>query len=653
MICKKCSAEYDDTLSKCPECEEENLNHISDGFQKGDMYIQDVQEPEPQEEEAPVRVYETPEYNSQEAVAAAEKEDGGNKKTDAEADKPLRKPEIAKLRRVNRTKEQIVAENKAMVLVALVLCLVGVFTAFFTVMSIRTDAFEKQAEAQKAVALSRLSAEEEAQLEKEIALYFSALTADFDSSVCDGEAFLARINPADKGNIYSLTVNADEPLQTVADPAMRFENENGEYSYYKIEASKVEKLLERFSLSVYGNVNCENYYYHDGFYYFNTVALKNTPVVSADITKTKKVLDGSFYAEAYFYLTNGTETVKSDTVYLNIEKNNSASVGAPVFKIIKADNEALFTDSGNPAKNNALTGYKIEKKIIEGKTNDGKLYCRYIMEYPVFSGDTVGEKAINTFFEGTVSAYELRTSNAQKDYESFISQGGNAQELPFTETVITRVTYSDDDKISFVEKIASYSPEIPEKEEETTTSDESYGYYEELQRQPSVPEVPEQEPVKLFTRTVEGYTFDRKTGDFMVKDDIAGKNYMGISEVLYRIYNSYDYTGILPEKVTEGATDANGNVVQNGTAQTTTEPATEEYYDDPYGYDYGYNDYGYGEEDERDNDGVPEDEYGLGTAIYESACCYTEGGFTFYYVEEDGYVTEVTLPWDVLERFAE
>lgn len=652
MICKKCSAEYDDTLSKCPECEEENLKPASDGFQKGDMYIQDVQDTELPEEELPVKVYETPEYNPTEAAEEENNTENEKKKSSAAEALP-QASERRKLRKVSKTKQEIIAENKAMVLLVFILCLVGAATAFLTAMNIKTDAFEKEINAQKAVALSKLSAEEEAQLEKEIALYFSALTADFDSSVCDGEAFLERINPADKGNIYSLTVNADEPLQTVADPAMRFENENGEYSYYKIESSKVEKLLERFSLSVYGNVNCENYYYHDGFYYFNSVASKNTPVVSADITKSKKVLDGSFYAEGYFYLTNGAETVRSDAVYMNVEKNNSASVGAPVFKIIKADNEALFTDAGNPAKNNASMGYKIEKKIIEGKTNDGKLYCRYIMEYPVFSGDTVGEKAINTFFEGTVSAYELRASNAQKDYESFVGQGGNAQELPFTETVITRVTYSDDDKISFVEKIASYSPEIPEKEEETTTSEESYGYYEEPQRQPSVPEVPEQEPVELFTRTVEGYTFDIKTGDFMVKDDIAGKNYMGISEVLYRIYNSYDYTGILPEKVTEGITDANGNVVQNGTAQTTTEPATEEYYDDPYGYDYGYNDYGYGEEDERDNDGVPEDEYGLGTAIYESACCYTEGGFTFYYVEEDGYVTEVTLPWDVLERFAE
>lgn len=652
MICKKCSAEYDDTLSKCPECEEENLNHISDGFQKGEMYIQDVQEIEPQEEEEPVKVYETPEYNSQEAFE--KEENGENKKTDASvANKLPRDPKSVKLRKVNRTKQQVAAENKAMVLVAFILCFVGIFTAFLTAMSIRTDAFEKEADAQKAVALSKLSAEEEAQLEKELAGYFSALTADFDSAVCDAEAFLARINPADKGNIYSLVVSADEPLQATADPAMRFENENGEYSYYKIEASKIEKLLERFGLSVYGNVNCENYYYHDGFYYFNTVALKNTPVVSADITKTKKVLDGSFYAEGYFYLSNGTETVRSDTLYLNVEKNSSATVGAPVFKIIKADNEALFTDSGNPTKKSGVTGYKIEKKVIEGKTNDGKLYCRYVMEYPVFGGDTIGEKAINTFFEGTVSAYELRASNAQKDYESFVSQGGNAQELPFTETIITRVTYSDDDKISFVEKIASYSPEIPEKEEETTTSEESYGYYEEPQREPSVPEMPEQEPVKLFTRTVEGYTFDRKTGDFMVKDDIVGKNYMVVSEVLYRIYNSYDYTGVLPEKAIEGTTDENGNFVQNGTNQTTTEPVTEEYYDDRYGYDYGYgyDDYGYGEED--DNDGVPEDEYGLGTAVYESACCYTEGGFTFYYVEEDGYVTEITLPWDVLERFAE
>lgn len=636
MICKNCLTEYDDSCLFCPECGQPKEN-IPDGFQREDRVVHVVYEEDDLAEE---EGYAVPSYDGEEETeASAEKDESkGEQQEVGEADEaPVEEEKSEKAKKVKPSKN----ETKAMLLMVAILLIVGAFTVVLTMLNVKGDAFEVQTNPQKTVALSKLSAEEEATLERELAAYFSALKQEFNSDSCTSEEFLSRVNPGDKGNFYSILVNSNEPLQTVADPAMRFEDEYGEYSYYKIEEGKLIKLLARFGLTMYGDVNCENYYYHDGFYYFNAAAPANTPIVSMDITKSKKVFDGSFYAEGHFYFNNGTDTIKSDTCYLVASKNPNSIGDGYTFIINKADNEPLFTDGGSPTAAFGVSGYKMQEKIIEGKASNGTVYCRYTLRYPVFSGTSAGEKSINAFFNGTLETYELKASSAAEDYNSFVSSGGNVAELPFTETVVTSVTYADDEKISFTERIASYSPKIPEPEEESTTSEDDEDYEDDYRDDYSnasagIEQV--QEPVELFTRTVEAYTFDKATGEFIEKDDILGENYMLISEILYRIYNGYEYDTVLAENVTQPVTDEFGNLMP-------TEPTTTE---DDYYNDYSDEEYGYGD---KENDGrVPEDEDGFGTVIYESASCFTKNGFTFYYVEYDGYVTEVTLPFSVIEQ---
>ena len=118
------------------------------------------------------------------------------------------------------------------------------------------------------------------------------------------------------------------------------------------------------------------------------------------------------------------------------------------------------------------------------------------------------------------------------------------------------------------------------------------------------------------------------TGSFVSKDVLAGKDYLTVSEILYRIYNGYDCESLIPEEQAEEVTDEYGEVVE-GDEDYEEE---EEYYSD---------------------DEIPVDEDGFGTVIYESACAFTEEGLTFYYVNEYGFVEEVTIPFAVVERLAQ
>lgn len=641
MICKKCSADYSDELAFCPECASKNENENSQGRIDKGMYVLDVSEEDSADSGIPQVEYEAPVYDEAQRLKDAAKESGEIVK---------RRERIVKEKRktlIRNKKGKIEKESrKATAMIAILLCAVGLISIMFTVFKVKTDIFEQKAQTQKAVALSNLSAEEESLLEKELALYYSVIKMNYSKDTCDAEKLISQMNPGDTGNIYTVVNSSKNQLQTTADPAKRFADEYGEYSYYKIEKSKVDNVLDRFGISCEGDVNSKNCYYYDGFYYFGNQGMKKTPTVGADISKSKKVLDGSYYVECYFYVTDGSNTVKSDTYYVVAKKNETADADGYNFVINEINSQPIFNASGNPTYVSGASGYKIARKVIEGRTNNGTVYSRYVIEYPVFEGSSVGEASINEFFAGTVTAYELRASSAQKDYAAFVSQGGNAKELPFTETVIARVTCADDEKISIEEKITSYSPEIPVKEEATEAND-YYGYGS------SESSESEQKAVELPARSVEAYTFDRATGEFIEKDSFIGKNYMVISEILYRIYNSYEYEDIIPdpsvyEPVTESTT-AEGNEGQPGEDDYNGESDYDGYndYDD---YDGGRGDYrGYGEEGYGD-DVIPEDTYGFGTVIYESACCFTAEGFTFFYVEDEGYITEVTLPSDIVEK---
>lgn len=539
MICKKCSAEYDSKDGICSEC----------GFENTEAFVSS-------EKNAEVR----------------------NKKA-----VPVKKARLKPAKKsgtVFARQTQVKTQKRATAAIAVIMCLVAVLTAGLTAVNILTDVFDEDESTEKVVAGVGLTSQQEKDLEDAVAKVFSVAKNEFDRQTSDAEALIARIRPSDKGDTCLRLNDTAAVLQTEPDPAERFADEDGEYAYYRLEESKVDKLLDLFGEKSYRGENGESFYYCDGYYYFSADEVKETPVVSFEVTKSRRVLDGSYYAEGYFYLEKGRETVKTDAYHLVIELNEGAADGESLYRIRKISTEPIFGSDGKLV--GSETTYEIKTEVIEGYTDDGLLFGRYVIEYPVIIGESEGCNNVNEFFRNAVSVYELKAQSAQQLFEDFRQNGGDEEALPVAENITFKVAFEDENNISFVTRIASMSAEAEDDKEEGAKE-------------------------ALYKTAVEAYTVDKASGNFVSKDSILGKNYLLVSELLYRIYNGYDYENLLP--------DAS---------------------DDEYYYDE-----------------TPDDTDELGITLYEGAWSLTEKGVAFYYVTEEGYVKEVTIPYAVVSKIKE
>lgn len=519
------------------------------------------------------------------------------------------------------------AEKKSLIFISFVLAFIFASAVFLTLISVKTDAFENKQEPTQAVSLvTGLTDSECALLEQHFQKGFTFYKAGFDRDTFTSKQLISLINLNDSGNFF-YTVSGLQPVKgEEADPFDRFYNEDEQqYNYYVIKEADLDKVIESFSLNPLHAENAENYYYFDGYYYFKFTDKKSTtPIVKADITNSKKVSDGSYYVECKFSA-DGTDATKM--LYFITQKTVDEATGAVSFTVNKSSAKPLFNSTGKAAENNVTAKYKMKTETIECYTSDRTLMRKYVVEYPVFSGDSSGEVNANRFYEDMLAVYRLNASSAQKDYEDFIAKGGAKEDLPYTQTITSEVTFDDENRLSFVQYITSYSPVLPEVQEETTgEAQDDYYYYNEEETQAE----PEQtETVKLPEVKAEAYTFDKTTGEYVSKDDILGKNYLVISEILYRIYNGYDYSNVASE------------IEENSTGE-------EDYYEDDYYYGYDY----YSEEDYYDDSqesDIPTDKDGLGVSIYESAWALTKGGVTFYYVSGTD-IRPVTIPTEEAQK---
>ena len=407
MICKNCSAEYDDGLEACPYCtseenetvtqqvseaegapeekdgapeevteEEENIPQEptedspeaeTDGEESTDGE-EDFSEETTEEAEESEEAAEENEEASQENTEASSEENSGEAAAEeaAEAETaseeasevngeqreerkpaPARRPAPSTKKPPVRRARNVVtkAEKKAIATIKILTCIVGVLVIVFSVLNITTDIFENGDSSEKMVASVGFAPQQEKELEVLLADCFSAAKQEYSCDTTDAESFLERIKPGDKGNVYSKINKATEKLQTEPDPAQRFADEEGNYSYYKLHERKVDKVLSLFGLDSHRGENTENYYYCDGYYYFANEKVGNTPSVKAKITKSRRVLDGSYYAECYFYVENGEEVKKTDICNFVIEMTAAAN-GETVYKIRKINAKPIFGSDG-------------------------------------------------------------------------------------------------------------------------------------------------------------------------------------------------------------------------------------------------------------------------------------------------------------------
>ncbi|MBR6567874.1 MAG: hypothetical protein IKK60_04390 [Clostridia bacterium] len=586
MICKNCANIFSDDLTVCPECDtpviagavkkekdfEEIVSLALGDFEDISSYSEEKELfPEKEAEEdfkPPVYISEAP--VQEKAAPSAEKNSLGE-----EQHTPLLQRERKKMKKMSR-KEQGAFNfiiSAMVVLFTAMAALVGV--------SLGTDVFEKDEDSVMAVALSGFSASETAELEDYLSKISVIAYSGFDREqdvIVDVMDFL---RPYDMGGIYSRFYGMPELTVNKADPNGRFSNENGDYSFYALEGEKVDKILATFGFDINHNVNEKNFYFYDGKYYFaNTPDYTFSPYVMADVSSSKRIQDGSYYVECSFF--DGSSE-KADGSYLKsyiiLDKNTDAKEGELPWRLSRISHEAVFDATGFMIKDesgkNELS-YTIEHKTVQAIAKDGTVYAEYNVEYPLFKGKTEGEKEVNRLYAELINNYTLQSEDAEKNYKRFIKRGGNKSELPFVTHAVARVTYNRNGYISIVEGLSQYKPQTNRAEAE-------------------------EDFVILPERTVEGYIIDVETGSFLSSKEIVKAEYHLVYDVIYRIYEGYDYESLLK------------------------------------GEDVSI--------------GIPEDTDGIGKTFYESASALSENGFIFCSVHPKGYTETVIIPYSTKNFF--
>ena len=511
-----------------------------------------------------------------------------DKKIVKKAETPPVKKAVQSKKKVAKSKETKQEKNASNFIVCLV-CVLGAVLIALCAIGFTTDVFKKD-DGVKAVALLGLTSEEEKSLEAHLAAVSSLAEKGFDSSKTTAEEFLSNIYPGDENGMFKKLGKSAVLVTDEADPALRFGVEDSyegekQYSYYKAEKWQVDSILEAFGINVNDTLNTERAYYYDGYYYFSSQPDESSAqsTLGFEITESKRIQDGGYYAECT--VLNSIDT-KVTTVYVIAEKvigeNEERS-----WKITRIQSEPIFDSLGImiDASGSEQYGYEMKTLTFDALTDDEELFCKYTFEYPVFKGDSNGEKAANALYDSIISSYKAQSENAQKDYEKFKKDGYDESCLPLQVHFSAEVSYN---KGNYIGVINDLSKTVAEK----TKSDENEDSDEE-----------EQQGAVLAQKTVEGYTFDAITGEYVTKDSIIGKEYVKISELLYRIHSGFDYSAVMSGE-----------------------------------YEF---------------DSVPEDTDEVGKHFYDGASTLCEDGYVFFAVSDEGYAERVVIPYTVQGVFTQ
>ena len=587
MICKNCANIFSDDLTVCPECDtpvnggaenkEKDINEIVSlamgEFEDISSYSDD-QLSALEEELAPLG------YKSEEQAETQAAEPQKE-----EPSQPV-KPQLPERRERQRMKKMSKKEKGAFNFIISLMTVVFVAMGALVGVGLGTDVFEKDEDSVMAMALSGFSSAETAELEDYLSRISVIAYSGFDREqdvIVDVMEFL---RPYDAGGIYSRFHGAPELTVNEPDPNGRFANENGDYSFYALESEKVDSILKTFGFDVNHNVNEKDFYFYDGKYYFaNASDYAFSPSVVADVSSSKRIQDGSYYVECSFYDEGSAEADGSYLkTYIILDKDTQSGEGELPWRLSRISHEAVFDATGFMIKDesgkNELS-YTIEHQTVQAVTEDGTVYAEYNLEYPLFKGNTEGEKAVNRMFTELVNSYTLQTESADKDYKRFIKRGGDEADLPYVTHAVARVTYNRNGYISIVEGLSQFEPQTEKTAADTAEEQEQF--------------------ITLPERTVEGYIIDVETGSFLSSKEIVDAQYHLVYEVIYRIYEGFDYESLLK------------------------------------GEDAAI--------------GIPEDTDETGKKFYESACALSENGFIFCSVHPKGYTETVIIPYSTKNFF--
>ena len=410
--------------------------------------------------------------------------------------------------------KQLQKEKKAGNCVVALSCLMAIITVVTAVIGSVTDIFK--AEDVKAVAVLILPQEDKEELERHLTKLWPLADTGFDTETMSGTELFGYIRPYSDNGLYSSFGYTSTAVTDEADPAERFKDENGNYSYYKIPCSDIDRILSHFGLEENHTINSSEAYYYDSYYYFMGAGVSDQKTDGkVTILDSKRIQDGRYYVTAEF----GKKEVYVTASMIAGQQGNEWNIHSmsltPVF-----DSLGLMIKTEKDAASN----YEIRQSVIEGKAKDGTVFRKYIVKYPYFFGDTQGEIQANSFYSSVITYYQQQSQQIQSEYNKFKKKGGKTDSLPLEIHYTAQVSFSDESNLCLINEIA-----------------ESVAMYS----------ADDEAEVKLPVRTVECNTFDMETGVYISKDNIIGKDYITAEKLLYRLYYGYDYEALLDPAATD------------------------------------------------------------------------------------------------------
>lgn len=480
-------------------------------------------------------------------------------------------PKETKAKRVKKkapavSQKQIKSEKQAKRIIVALSCLMALVTAVTAALGAATDIFRDTDV--KAVAVLILPQEDKEELERHLAKIRSLAETGFDTEKMSGEELFGFIKPYSEDGLYTSFGYTAEKTSDVPDPAERFYNEDGTYAYYKIPSQEIDGILSHFGLETNHALNSKQAYYYDGFYYFGDEESEvQTVKGEVSVLDSKRIQDGRYYVTCRF----GEKEVYVIASMIPADEGNR-------WKIHSMSLEPVFDSLGIMIKNEDETAgkYEMRQLILEGKAQDGTVYKKYVLKYPYFFGESQGEIQANSFYSSLMTFYRQQSEQVQKDYKRFIKKGGKAESLPLELHYTATVSFFDESSLCLINEITE-SAEIYESDTQTQENE-----------------------IRLGVKTVECNTFDVQTGLYVAKDALVGKDYITLSEILYRIHGGYDYDSLLDETVS--------------------------------------------------SEDVPDDIRNIGEKIYESAAAKCKDGYIFCYVNEQGLREDVVVPFETVEE---
>lgn len=477
--------------------------------------------------------------------------------------------------------------KKAMTAIVAMMMILVVFIGSLTAVAINTTWFVASEEIVRSISFISVKDEEIEEIETFLNQIATILVLDtYESTDMSASEVLDLVAPYSDYGLYALFFGSAELVYDNNDPAGRFAQEGD--AYYCIAQEEIDEILAVLGVSSISMAINEDYYLYDGYYYFaqHVDDIEHNEYLLT-LSSVKNTSDDCYYVELKINDLTDLVTYKR---YILIESEEIDE--EQNYTLALVSDVDLFNSFGEMrvSETDDSELYSINREVIELETSDGVLIYEYIIDYPVFTGDSNTVLMINQIYSDLISAYKLSTEEVDNEYAIYQNAEIDEDTFPMRVYIDITVELYDDDYLVLLQQVIEENSLIQDQED-----------------------VLEDVIIPIYDNSISSYNFKIDTSTDMKLSEILGDdNDEEFCEILYRIYSGYDYSTVL----------------------------TGEYLLSPSYYYYGWED---------DYDSTPDDTLGIGDDIYDSCFTLTDDGIVFYYANEYGYYEEILLENSVID----